>query len=120
MGQDCGATRPFERGYTAAAIRLFGEVDETLGGLCGPTTRRVMRRQYEVFGDERLRALGGAVEQPSLPDAPVYDVRAPSQSHDEAPGRRGANMAPVPLANKNLRMARALCTRELEYEAKAV
>ena len=52
-----GATRPFERRYTAADIRLLAEVDETLGGLCGPTTRRVMRRQYEVFGDERFERL---------------------------------------------------------------
>ena len=37
----CGATRPFERRYTAVDIRLLAEVDETLGGLCGPTTRRV-------------------------------------------------------------------------------
>ena len=55
----CGATRPFERRYTAADIRLLAEVDETLGGLCGPTTRRVMRRQYEVFGDERFERLAG-------------------------------------------------------------
>ena len=47
----CGATRPFERRYTAVDIRLLAEVEETLGGLCGPTTRRVMRRQYEVFAD---------------------------------------------------------------------
>ena len=40
----CGATRPFELHYTAADIRLLAEVDETLGGLCGPTARRVMRR----------------------------------------------------------------------------
>ena len=55
----CGATRPFERRYTAVDIRLLAEVDETLGGLCGPTTRRVMRRQYEVFGDERIERLAG-------------------------------------------------------------
>ena len=40
-----GATRPFERRYRAADIALLAEVDETLGGLCGPATRRVMRRQ---------------------------------------------------------------------------
>ena len=55
----CGATRPFERRYTAVDIRLLAEVDQTLGGLCGPTTRRVMRRQYEVFGDERFERLAG-------------------------------------------------------------
>ena len=54
-----GAARPFERRYTAVDIRLLAEVDETLGGLCGPTTRRVMSRQYEVFGDERFERLAG-------------------------------------------------------------
>ena len=54
-----GATRAFERRYTAGDIRLLAEVDETLGGLCGPTTRRVMRRQHEVFGDRRFERLAG-------------------------------------------------------------
>ena len=65
----CGATRPFERRYTAADIRLLAEVDETLGGLCGPTTRRVMRRQYEVFGDERFERLAG------LSNSHLYRIR---------------------------------------------
>ena len=62
---DCSVnrTRPclkvVDRFRTAADIRLLAEVDETLGGLCGPTTRRVMRRQYEVFGDERFERLAG-------------------------------------------------------------
>ena len=54
-----GATRAFERRYTAGDIRLLAEVDETLGGLCGPTTRRVMRRQHEAFGDRRFERLAG-------------------------------------------------------------
>ena len=65
----CGATRPFERRYTAVDIRLLAEVDETLGGLCGPTTRRVMRRQYEVFGDERFERLAG------LSNSHLYRIR---------------------------------------------
>ena len=78
-----GATRPFQRRYTAADIRLLAEVDEKLGGVCGPSTRRVMQRQYELFGDRRFERLGGAVEQPSVPSAPQYDVPASAQSHDE-------------------------------------
>ena len=54
-----GATRPFERRYTAADIRLLAEVDEKLGGVCGPSTRRVMQRQYELFGDRRFERLAG-------------------------------------------------------------
>ena len=54
-----GATHPFERRYTAADIRLLAEVDEKLGGVCGPSTRRVMQRQYELFGDRRFERLAG-------------------------------------------------------------
>ena len=54
-----GATRPFQRRYTAADIRLLAEVDEKLGGVCGPSTRRVMQRQYELFGDRRFERLAG-------------------------------------------------------------
>ena len=54
-----GAMRPFERRYTAADIRLLAEVDEQLGGVCGPSTRRVMQRQYELFGDRRFERLAG-------------------------------------------------------------
>ena len=71
----CGATRPFERRYTAADIRLLAEVDETLGGLCGPTTRRVMRRQYEVFGDERFERLAG------LSNSHLYRIPPTLQAH---------------------------------------
>ena len=52
-----GPKRPFPRRYTKADIGLLAEVDATLGGLCGPVTRRVMQRQYEVFGDARFERL---------------------------------------------------------------
>ncbi len=34
-------------------------MDETLGGLCGAVTRRMMQRQYELFGDARFERLAG-------------------------------------------------------------
>ncbi len=54
-----GPKRPFRRRYTKADIGLLAEVDETLGGLCGAVTRRLMQRQYEVFGDARFKRLAG-------------------------------------------------------------
>lgn len=54
-----GPKRPFPRRYTKADIGLLAKVDETLGGLCGAVTRRVMQRQYEVFGDARFERLAG-------------------------------------------------------------
>ena len=49
--------RPFERRYTPADIRLLADVDATLGQMAGPATREVMRREHEVFGDERFARL---------------------------------------------------------------
>lgn len=54
-----GPKRPFPRRYTKADIGLLAEVDETLGGLCGAVTRRIMQRQHEVFGDARFERLAG-------------------------------------------------------------
>ena len=54
-----GPARPFERRYVVADIRLLAEVDGILGGLCGPATRRVLQRQFEVFGDLRFERLAG-------------------------------------------------------------
>ncbi len=54
-----GPKRPFARRYTKADIGLLAEVDETLGGMCGAVTRRLMQRQYAVFGDGRFERLSG-------------------------------------------------------------
>ena len=54
-----GPARPFERRYTAADVRRLAETDEILGGLCGAATRRVMQRQFEVFGDRRFERPAG-------------------------------------------------------------
>ncbi len=43
--------------YTKADIGLLAEVDAALGQMCGHSTRAVMRRQFEVYGDERFERL---------------------------------------------------------------
>ena len=53
-----------------AAIRLLAEVDTALGQRCGPATRAVLRRQYEVFADERFVRLAG------LSNGHLYNLRA--------------------------------------------
>ena len=57
--RSAGPARPFVRRYTAADVRLLAEVDAALGQRCGPATRAVLRRQYEVFADERFIRLAG-------------------------------------------------------------
>ena len=40
-------------------IRLLAAVDAAMGQMSGPATRALMRRQYEVFVDERFERLAG-------------------------------------------------------------
>ena len=68
--RSAGPSHPFARRYTAADIRLLAEVDTALGQRCGPGTRAVLRRQYEVFGDERFARLAG------LSNGHLYNLRA--------------------------------------------
>ncbi len=54
-----GAPRhPFARLYTAADVALLVDVDRAMGTLSGPATACVLRRQHDVFGDERFERLG--------------------------------------------------------------
>ena len=62
-------SRPFERRYTAADVRLLAEVDEILGQLSGPATRAVMRREHDVFGDARFERLA------RLSNGHLYNLR---------------------------------------------
>jgi hypothetical protein len=54
-----GAPRcPFARLYTPADVALLADVDRAMGTLSGPATASVLRRQRDVFGDERFDRLG--------------------------------------------------------------
>ena len=48
----------FARRYTPADVALLVEVDRAMGTLSGPATACVLRRQRDVFGDERYVRLG--------------------------------------------------------------
>ena len=48
----------FARRYTAVDVALLAEVDRAMGTLSGPATACVLRRQRDVFGDERFARLG--------------------------------------------------------------
>ena len=64
-----GPAVPFERRYRASDIDLLAEVDAALGQMSGPATRSLMRRQYEVFNDERFERLAG------LSNGHLYNLR---------------------------------------------
>ncbi|MXX77259.1 MAG: hypothetical protein F4Y77_17895 [Holophagales bacterium] len=59
----------FRRSYTRADIRLLADIDQALGQLCGPSTRRVMRRLFEEYGDERFERLA------SISNGHFYNLR---------------------------------------------
>ncbi len=48
----------YARHYTDADVALLGDVDRALGTLSGPATACVLRRQRDVFGDQRFARLG--------------------------------------------------------------
>jgi Integrase core domain len=48
----------FARRYTPADVALLAWVDRAMGTLSGPATACVLRRQRDVFGDERFARLG--------------------------------------------------------------
>ena len=54
------ARRPsFSRRYTAADIALLAEADAAHEDLSGPAMRHLLRRELEVYGDERFQRLAG-------------------------------------------------------------
>ena len=61
--------RPFATVYTTADAVLLAEVDEAFGQLSGPATKRILWRQYHVFGDERFERLAG------ISNGHIYNLR---------------------------------------------
>ena len=59
-------SRPFATVYTTADALLLAEVDEALGQLSGPATKRALWRMYHVFGDKRFERLARDFERPHL------------------------------------------------------
>ena len=66
-GDNCG--RPFARRYTLQDIRLLAAVDAAFGQMSGLATREVLRRRYEVFGDDRF------VRLTTVSNGHVYNLR---------------------------------------------
>ena len=61
--------RPFATVYTTADAVLLAEVDEAFGQPSGPAIKRILWRQYHVFGDERFKRLAWDFERPHLQPA---------------------------------------------------
>ena len=59
----------FARRYTPHDAALLAEVDEAYGQPSGPATKVVLRRMYEVYGDERFARLA------SISNGHIYNLR---------------------------------------------
>ena len=77
--------RPFATVYTTADAVLLAEVDEAFGQLSGPATKRILWRQYHVFGDERFERLAG------ISNGHIYNLRVAGRTGVPGPrfGRPG-------------------------------
>ena len=61
--------RPFATVYTTADAVLLAEVDEAFGQPSGPAIKRILWRQYHVFGDERFERLA------EISNGHIYNLR---------------------------------------------
>ena len=116
-----GPARSFEWRYTAADMRQLAEADEILGDLCGAATRRVMQRQFEIFGDPRHERLAGlsnghstgcAGARPTVAGGPRWPRRgrcgspsASAASRIPAAGRASCGSTPSTRATSTARRA---------------
>jgi hypothetical protein len=67
------ARRPsFKRRYTEADIALLAEVDAAHEDLSGPAARRLLEREFKVYGNEKFRRLAG------ISASHIYNLRKSS------------------------------------------
>lgn len=65
-----GRRQRFARTYTDADIALLAEVDKAHQWLSGPATKRILKREHEVFGKPQFRRLAG------ISVSHLYNLRA--------------------------------------------
>ena len=80
--------RPFPTVYTPADAALLAEVDEAFGQLSGPATKEILRRQHEVFADERFARLAG------ISNGHIYNLRGRRAYRRVRTTVRGTRSAP--------------------------
>ena len=86
--------RPFFRRYTPHDAAWLAEVDEAFGQLSGPATKEILRRMYEVHGDERFERLA------SISNGHIYNLR---KSRSYRTGRltfRATRSTPVSIGKR--------------------
>jgi len=65
-----GGGKHYATKYTNRDKELLAETDNAHGRLSGPATRKILQRQYAVFGDKRFERLSG------ISSAHIYNLRS--------------------------------------------
>ena len=88
-------TQPIFRGtYTRTDIVELARIDDLLDGLSGPATKRVLKREYELFGNEaciRLR---------NISVSHLYNLRATNQYRTKRLHYTKTKPAPVKIGER--------------------
>lgn len=86
--------RRFPRRYTEADIRLLAEVDRAHERLSGPATRRILQREYEIFGRKEFRRLA------ALSVSHLYNLRRSVTYRRHAAVFEPTRPSPVSIAER--------------------
>ena len=87
-------SRPFATVYTTADALLLAEVDEALGQLSGPATKRALWRMYHVFGDKRFERLAG------ISSGHIYNLRGRRAYRNARTTFRATRATPSPIGQR--------------------
>ena len=88
-------SRPFATVYTTADALLLAEVDEALGQLSGPATKRALWRMYHVFGDKRFERLA------EISNGHIYNLRGRRAYRRARTTVRAKRGAPSPIGQRS-------------------
>ena len=87
-------SRPFATVCTTADALLLAEVDEALGQLSGPATKRALWRMYHVFGDKRFERLA------EISNGHIYNLRGRRAYRNARTTFRTTRAAPSPIGQR--------------------
>ena len=89
-----GRRHRFARTYTDADIALLAEVDKAHQWLSGPATKRILKREYEVFGNKRFERLAG------ISVSHLYNLRATTAYRKRAGHYQATQATGVAIAER--------------------
>ena len=87
-------SRPFATVYTTADALLLAEVDEAVGQLSGPATKRILWRMYHVFGDKRFERLS------EISNGHIYNLRNRRAYRRARTTFRTTRSTPLPIGQR--------------------